>query len=160
MVCPAGERWKELVHKGARTMSEIQSLTIEPARKNFGCLRMPIFRSIPLDHVIIDTLCLLLRIADLLIDLLILELRHQDGIDSQTRPLKKTHLASYEAFLNEECKISFQWYAEEQKLKYGPVQRSIDFFKKINIGILFPSTPKAGVMDFLLWYDANVKPRM
>ena len=94
----------------------------EPTRKNFGCLKTPIFSPIPIDHIIINTLHLFPRTADLLIHLLKMELRRQDGIDKQ-RTLKldcskQTHLASYEAFLNEECKISFQWYADEQKIKY------------------------------------------
>ncbi len=151
--CPSGDRWNTKKEwsisdttKGARTISEIQSLSKEPARKKFGCLKMPIFSSIPIDHIIIDTLHLFLRIGDLLINLLIMELRRQDGIDKQrTLRLDQTHLASYETFLNEECKISFQWYADEQKLKYrdltGPEKHRL--FHKINISTLFPSIPKA-----------------
>ena len=135
--------------KGVRTISEIQSLSKEWARKIFGCLKLPIFSSIPIDHIIIDTLHLFLRIADMLINLLIMQLRRQDGIDKQ-RTLrldrsKQTHLASYEIFLNEECKIPFRWYTDEQKLKYrdltGPEKHRL--FRKMNISTLFPSIPKA-----------------
>lgn len=75
-----------------------------------------------------------------------MELRRQDGIDKQ-RTLrldrsKQTHLASYETFLNEECKISFRWYADEQKLKYrdltGPEKHRL--FRKM---IISTSIPKA-----------------
>ena len=61
--CLFGERWNTTKEwsisdttKGARTISEIQSLSKGPARKNFGCLKMPIFSSIPIDHIIIDSL--------------------------------------------------------------------------------------------------------
>ena len=60
-----------------------------------------------------------LRIGDLLINLLIQELRRQDGIDkSSVTKLdrsKQTHIAAYERFLNEQCKISFTWYVDDSK---------------------------------------------
>ena len=135
--------------EGARTISDIESLSKQPAKKNFGCIKTPIFSSIPIDHIIIDTLHLFLRIADLLINLLIMELRRQDGIDKQ-RTLKldrskQTHIATYEKFLNEECKISFRWCADDQKLKWrdltGPEKHRL--FRKINIISLFPAIPKS-----------------
>ncbi len=79
--------------KGARTLEEIETLSGQSSKKNFGCLRKPIF-SIPTDHIIIDTLHLFLRIGDLLINMLITELRRQDGIDKK-RSFKLNKLPSY-----------------------------------------------------------------
>ena len=88
--CKSAERWnmeKEWsitkAENGARTVDEINSLRSKPSKLNFGCLHKPIFSSISIDHIIIDTLHLFLRIADLLINLLIMELRRQDGIDKK-----------------------------------------------------------------------------
>ena len=69
--------------KGARTIQEIRALAkLKKTKtcKNFNCSREPLFPMIPIDHVIIDTLHLFLRISDNLINLLILELRRQDAI--------------------------------------------------------------------------------
>jgi len=69
------------VSKGARTIYEIKTRMNKPIKERFGCDNIPIFESIPIDHVVIDTLHLFLRIGDLLINLLILDLRRQDGIE-------------------------------------------------------------------------------
>lgn len=42
----------------------------------------PLFPTIPLMHVVIDNLHLFLRTSDVLIDLLIVELRRQDAIEN------------------------------------------------------------------------------
>ena len=70
----------------------------------------------------IDTLHLFLCIADLLINLPIMDLRTQDGREKgRVEKLdwtKQTHLAAYEHFLNDCCKISFCWYAKDSKLNW------------------------------------------
>ena len=87
--------------QGARTINEIENLSKKPANKCLGCINIPIFKAISVDHVIIDTLHLFLRITDMLINLLIMELRLQDGIDKATEVKldrsKLTHLAKYES---------------------------------------------------------------
>ena len=133
--------------KGARTIDEIHTLCDHPSKKNFGCVQKPIF-PIPVDHVIIDTLHLFLRIGDLLTNLLIMDLRRQDGIDKKRSfkldRTKQTHIAAYKSFLNEDCKIIFKRYADEQCLKWrdltGPEKHRL--FRRINISNLFPSLPK------------------
>lgn len=65
---------------GARTIDEIKT-SKKRAKHQYGCKRLPVFESIPIDRVIIDTLHLFLRIGDLLINLLILDLRRQDGVE-------------------------------------------------------------------------------
>ena len=104
--CPTIDRWdmtKEWsvfdTTKGARTIAVIQSLSQKPKTKRMGCCKNPIFAFIPIDHVLIDTLHLFfhvlidtlhlfLRVVDILINLLIQDLRREDGI------LKSTKLVS------------------------------------------------------------------
>ena len=55
---------------------------------------------IPIDHVIINTLHLFLRISDVLTDLLIRDIRLLDG-KNKDHP----HATIYQQFLNDTCKI-------------------------------------------------------
>ena len=57
----------------------------------------PLFDFIPIDHVIIDTLHLFLRISDNLIELLIRELRRKDAIDKVS------------TFSNGFCRNKYSW---------------------------------------------------
>ena len=71
----------------------------------------PLFPTIPLDHVIIDTLHLFLRVCDNLINLLILRLRREDAIDKKKTfndgldLAKYKHVAGWQKYLNEKLKI-------------------------------------------------------
>ena len=146
--------------KGARTIEDIKKLAKEKKRgsEKFGCIRQPMFPSIPIDHVIPDILHLFLRICDLLINLFIMELRRLDGIEKLT--LKKfdrsaaTEVVRYENFLNTECKISFHMYLDKdsKSLKWrdlvGP--EKLKLFKQIDIMKLFPRIPNAQSVH-LLW---------
>ena len=77
--CPAIERhdiaqkWSIAdVEYGARTIEE--NTTISRSRvKKFNVSNSPIFPMIPLTHVVVDNLHMFLRVADTLIELLILE---------------------------------------------------------------------------------------
>ncbi|XP_028513133.1 uncharacterized protein LOC114574525 [Exaiptasia diaphana] len=90
---------------GARTLKEISSYS---KSKKCNCIAHPLFPFIPIDHVIIDTLHLFLRISDNLIELLIRELRRQDSVEDNQRftsckfeRTKYKHMAGYESFLND-----------------------------------------------------------
>jgi len=80
----------------------IEMITQHARRKQFNCKNPPLFPFISLDHVIIDTLHLFLRISENLIELLIRKLRCQDAIDKKaTFPNvfskdKFKHMAAYE----------------------------------------------------------------
>lgn len=136
--------------KGARTIEDIQRLAALKKR-GFGCARQPIFPSIPIDHVIPDVLHLFLRICDVLINLLILELRRLDGIEKsklQTFDRSKTrHVVKYEEFLNNECKISFHMYLDKEKktLKWRDLRgpEKIQLLKVVNLPNLFPEINNA-----------------
>ena len=89
--CASGDRWDMSkdwsafeASKGARTTDEIEKHCKLSKSKCFSCCEVPIFKFIPIDHVIIDTLHLFLRVSDLLINLLIQDLRRQDGIANAT----------------------------------------------------------------------------
>ena len=122
--CSRAERWdmdKEWSAfdktKGARTIEEIKQFAALPkARKRYNCSRSALFEFIPIDHVVIDTLHLFLRISDLLINLFIQELQRQDGIIKSIGRFDRNkccNLMKYEAFLNEKCQVRFQWYVQQ-----------------------------------------------
>ena len=135
--------------KGARSIEEIQNCAKKRknAKDKYNCSRQPIF-PIPLDHIVPDILHLFLRITDVLINLLILELRRLDSIEKVSSHSKdSTLLEKYEKYLNEQCKVSFHFYTDHtsKALKHrdltGPEKYKV--FSKIQIPELFPSLPQA-----------------
>ena len=68
--------------KGARTIKEIEETSKKKLRadQRFNVKHVPLFPTIPLDHIFSDSLHLFLRISDNLINILILELRQRDAI--------------------------------------------------------------------------------
>ena len=148
--CPASQRWNMSnewsitdTAKGARTIEEITKFASTKQHK-FNCSRKPLFPFIPIHRVIIDTLHLFLRISDVLINLLIRDLRTVDGINKTSNDDKYINI--YADFLNNQCKIRFHWTTDKtsKSLKWrdltGPEQ--IRLFKNINIPSLFPSLPR------------------
>ena len=103
--CPNTERWNTDTTWPARTIAEISrnSAKAKSNKSRFNCSHKPLFPFIPLDHVIIDTLHLFLRIADILINLLIRDLRTLDATTNCTE--SASNLTVYKCFLNETCKI-------------------------------------------------------
>ena len=81
--CPTGERhemdrpWSLTdTDLGARTIGENEQLSQEPkSKKRFNVSRAPLFPTIPLTNVVIDNLNLFLHVFDVLIRLLIDELK-------------------------------------------------------------------------------------
>ena len=90
--------------------------------KQFNCKKDPLFPFIPLDHVVIDTLHLFLRISDNLIELLITQLRQLYSIEKKVMfpdgfPRHKyKHMAGYETFRGN-LGISFQWHIGKESKK-------------------------------------------
>jgi len=104
---------------GARTIGEIQKLSALPKSKSknetnekYGCKEQPLFPFIPIDHTIPDILHLFLRITDVLINLLILDLRTHDAVKKYKKD--ESRFQQYIQFLNEKCKISFHTYTDKQ----------------------------------------------
>ena len=116
--------------------------------KQYNCKSNPLFSFIPIDHVIIDTLHLFLRISDNLIELLIRELRRQDAIDKVNTfssgffRTKYKHMAGYETFVKS-LGITFEWKINKdtKKLEYrdltGPVKRVL--IQNVNFKSLLPN---------------------
>ena len=122
--------------EGARTIDEIKELSRLPKKgtEKFGYIRQPLFPSISIDHIIPDTLHLFLRVCDVLINLLILELRRLDGIEKRKQ---NTYLDQYVKFLNNECKISFHVYTNKKTkiLKWRDLTRpeKVKLLNKIHL---------------------------
>ena len=136
--------------KGARTIEEIteKSKLSKKSKQRYNCCKKPAFPFIPLHQVIIDPLHMFLRISDVLINLLIRDLRVLDGIE-KVQGLDRTkakHLEHYEQFLQQSCKIHFKFYADKttQGIKWrdlmGP--EKIKLFSNIDIPTLFPALEK------------------
>ena len=150
--CPSVDRWDMSKQwsafdseKGARTISEIEEYCKRPKAKRFGCHSNPIFKCVPIDHHIIDSLHLFLRVSDVLINLLIQDLRREDGIARATvfDRTKHSNVTAYEDFLNNVCKIHFKWYTshETKQMQWrdltGP--EKIRLFNKVDIPKYFPA---------------------
>ena len=109
--CPSLERYNmdikwsiDDVNNGARTIDSIMTCLKKPKSQRLGCINPPLFPSVPITHVIPDVLHLFLRITDVLFDLLIMDIRTEDALDSSNR------LNQLESFINNECKISFKFF--------------------------------------------------
>lgn len=130
--CPKGQRWNmdkvwSLTDpvKGARTVQEITEMSklAKTSKHRYNCRKAPLFPFIPIKRVVIDSLHLFLRVGDVLINLLIRDLRILDGIESlkpttcskSSKSTKNTD--SYADFLNTECKIRFRWYTNKESKK-------------------------------------------
>lgn len=146
--------------KGARTTKEIKEKAMLSKRSTvrFSCCRAPLFPFIPMERVVIDTLHLFLRISDVLINLLIRDLRIKDGITKATGtdvPCD-SYTKLYETFLNDVCKIRFKWKIDKEtkEIKYrdltGP--EKVRLHKNIDIPALFPGLQKKEKLG-RLWRD-------
>ena len=127
--------------------------------KQYNCKNEPLFSFIPIDHVVIDTLHMFLRISDNLIELLIRELRRQDAIDKVNTfsngfcRTKYRHMAGYETYVKS-LGISFEWKIDKdtKKLEYrdltGP--EKLLLIQNINFKSLLPNCRVTGDLE-VLW---------
>ena len=154
--CPSDQKhitgiWSALNPKnGARTTNETQELSKQKRKPidKFCCIRQPLFPMVEIKNIVPDTLHLFLRICDVLVNLLILELRRLDGIEkfSKVNDLKKLkNISKYENFLHDTCKISFHFYQdkESKNLKWRDLMgtEKLKLLKHIKIPTLFPRFP-------------------
>ena len=155
--CKRDERWdtsKEWsisdVTKGARSTEENLEISALPnSRKKFNVSNPPLFPTIPLSHIVIDNLHLFLRVADVLINLLITELRRQDVIDQRKRfngqfdVSKFKHIAAYEKFVTSLGIPSFSFYigqtSGQLKCRSLTGPEKLKLFGAIDIKSLLPS---------------------
>ena len=126
--------------KGARTVDKI---SVWQRRGRYSCKNVPLFDFIPVKNVVIDVLHLFLRISDVLIQELIIELKRSDAINDHQifnkgfDREKNVHMAEYESFLRKDLNISFNWNVnrDSKKLEYrdltGP--EKIKLFENIDL---------------------------
>ena len=167
--CPKGKRWDMSLtwsltdpEKGGRTVEEIteKSKLAKTSKSRFNCRKAPLFPFIPLERVVIDSLHLFLRISDVLINLLIRDLRTMDGIEKLTANKSVESLGknidTYVDFLNNVCKIRFRWYVDKESKKLtwrdltGPEKKRL--FKNIAIPTMFPELQTKSQLQ-LLWTE-------
>ena len=152
--CPALERYDSSqkwsitdVKFGARTIEENMTIAASSSKK-YNVSNPPLFPTIPLTHVVVDNLHMFLRVADTLVDLLILELRRLDKIEKATKVKgmdQLRYLKKYEDTVKMLGVTGFSfWIGKESKhLKWrsltGP--EKLVLFRKINISETFPEVP-------------------
>ena len=123
----------------------------------------PLFCSIPLTNVVIDNLHLFLRVADRLVDLLIVELKHQDAI-ARRRTFtsfdreKYCHLTRYEKFVTSLGIPGFEFYigqsSEQMKCRTLSGPEKLKVFGLIRIEELQPALPEDEVATIQhLWSE-------
>ena len=136
--------------KGARSVLENREHAAQPrSRQRYNVSNPPLFSTIPLSRVVIDNLHLFLRVANVLINLFITELRRQDSIDQcsrfngQFRVSSFKHLESYEKFVMSLGIPSFQFYVGESskqlkcRLLTGP--EKLKLFENMDVKLLLPT---------------------
>ena len=100
----------------------------------------------------IDTLHLFLRIADVLINLLIQDLRREDGImkSIKTDTSQHVNITGYETLLHD-CKINFRWYIskDSKELQWrdltGP--EKVRLFTAVDLPKYFPSLKNSSAIQ-------------
>ena len=122
--------------------------------RKFNVTNRPLFPSIPLSNVVIDNLHIFLRVADVLVDLLIGELRRQDALTKVTsstfNPDKCKHLDCFQKFVSSLGIPGYNfWVGQNSKqLKWrtltGP--EKLTLFGNINIQELLPNMPEDKAM--------------
>ena len=110
----------------------------------------PLFPTIPLTNVVIDNLHLLFRVSDVLLDLLITELKRQDSIDkvkqfSSFDITKYKHMQGFDEFIKDLGIPGFEFYVgrTSKMLKSrsltGPEKLKV--FRNIKVRLLLPNSP-------------------
>ena len=121
------------------------------------------FENIPLKNVIIDYLHLFLRVSDVLIDLLVIELKRQDAIDKvQTFNSfsidKHPHLSAYERLITSCGVADFQFYvgqtSKQLKCRSLTGTEKLKVFHAIRVKELIPRFEDSKVLKIQqLWNE-------
>ena len=130
--------------KGSRTIKSIQ--TNHGKGRKFNCQNKPLFDFIEIDHVVIDTLHLFLRICDVLIENLILRMKTEDAIlksvfSSGFDVTKYKHMKHYVDLLNSlGIPFSFATNKDSRKMEYRSLNdpEKLLLFDKIKIADVLP----------------------
>ena len=167
--CSAEERWNMdkqwsicSESSGARTIEEnIRLSKLPKSKKKYNVSHEPLFKSIPLTHVVIDNLHLFLRVSDVLIDRLIIEMKRHDAIDKIKKltsfdPVKHHHLHAFEEFVTSLNIPNFRFFVGQNSkmLKHrsltGPEKLKV--FRNIQIAQMLPKLNEEEVLRIqFLW---------
>ena len=153
--CPAlerhdcAQRWSITdTRLGARTTEENLTIARSRTKTKFNVSHEPIFPMIPLSRVVVDNLHMFLRVADTLIDMLLMELRRLDNIDKSLK-VKKLDTLHYIKLYESTVKMigisSFSFWIgkDSKKLKCrtltGP--EKLLLINRLKISETFPQVP-------------------
>eukprot|EP00112_Aurelia_sp_Birch-Aquarium-sp1_P026799 Seg9737.2 transcript_id=Seg9737.2/GoldUCD/mRNA.D3Y31 product="hypothetical protein" protein_id=Seg9737.2/GoldUCD/D3Y31 len=144
--------------KGSRTLKSIK--TNHAKGRKFNCQNKPLFDFIEIDHVVIDTLHLFLRICDVLIENLILRMKTEDAIQksifsSGFDVTKYKQMKHYVDLLNSlGIPFSFATNKDSRKMEYrslnGP--EKLLLFDRIKVADVLPNYEDSGKLQ-KLWDD-------
>ena len=150
------------VNKGARSTSENVAIG-SSSRKRYNVSHPPLFPNIPLTNVVIDNLHLFLRVTDVLINQLILELKRQDSIErmktfSSYDPSKYRHIHGYEQFVSSLKIPDFHFYigqtSKALKCRSLTGPEKLKLISNISIASLLPGLPSEKTQPIQnLWSD-------
>ena len=150
---------------GARTIDENQSLSQHPkSKKRFNISRAPLFPTIPLTNVVIDNLHLFLRVSDVLLRLLIDELKRQDSIAAAKKfngefdVTKYKHCKGFEDFVGSIGISDYRFYIGKSsrllKVRSLTGPEKLKLLSNINIQSLLPSNPPSDCSRIqVLWNE-------
>ena len=135
--------------KGHGQLKKTEYSRLPKSRQKFNVSNPPLFPTIPLSHVVIDNLHLFLRVSDVLIDLLVTELRRQDCIDQcwrfngQFNISKFKHIERLEQFVSSLGIPLFGFYigqtSKQLKCRTLTGPEKLKVFESIDIKSLLPS---------------------
>lgn len=120
----------------------------------------PLFQNITLENTVIDNLHLFLRVSDVLIDLLVVELHRQDAIDKVKKFTTSdlTKYSKYQEFVSSLGIPGFEFYirctSKELKFRSLTGPKKLKLFRNMNIQVLLPNNePKSCCCIQHLWEE-------
>ena len=170
--CPQLERFDTLqkwsimdTDYGARTLEENIALAQSRAKEKFNVINNPIFPTIPQTCVVVDNLHMLLRVCDVLIDLLLMELRHLDCIDKVVK-LKSLDSLKYIKLYEQTLQMigigdfSFWIGKESKKLKFRSLTcpEKLILFDKMKVAETFPQISHSEKVQSLWTKPSDITP--
>lgn len=124
------------IEHGARTVENITDNSFKKGKQRLNCFSSPLFPNIPVINVVPDYLHIFLRIADQLVNHLIVELKSSDNLKKCTSTFvltKYSHVAHFETFIRS-LGIPWEFYVD----KSSKVTSSRDFTGPEHLKIIHP----------------------